>query len=77
MTTGNNKLSVHINIQISDKALQAIVSNAKQLAEKDADGVYRVDTADQVSAVITRFLEEKDFDSYVKNPANYNPLLQG
>ena len=77
MKTGSNKLSVHVNIQISDKALQAIVNNAKQIAEKDAkdaNGVYRVDTADQVSAMITRFLDEKDFDGYVKNPENYTNL---
>lgn len=69
--SSNNLLSVHVNIQISAASLQAIVSYAKQLANKDANGAYLVDTADQVSAMVTRFLEENDFESYVKNIDNY------
>lgn len=76
MTTNKNKLSVHVNIEITDSALQAIVFHAKQIAEKNVKGVYRVDTADQVSAMITRFLEEKDFESYVQDIENY-PLSSG
>lgn len=76
MTTSKNKLSVHVNIKITDSALQAIVFHAKQIAEKNVKGVYRLDTADQLSAMVTRFLEEKDFDSYVQNIDNY-PLFSG
>lgn len=75
MSSGDNKLSVHVNVTISADSLQAIVGNAKELAKKSANGDYRVDTADQVSAMITRFLEEKDFDTYVKNKENYLPPL--
>lgn len=69
----NEKLAVHVNVQISAHALQAIVANAKLLAAKDADGIYRVDTADQLSIMISRFLDEKDFDSYVLDLGNYPP----
>ncbi len=65
--TTQDKLSVHVNVQISAAALQAIVANAKKTADKDANGTYRIDTADQVSLMISRFLEEKDFDSYILN----------
>lgn len=67
----NNKLSIHINIKINAKALQSIVSHTKQMAQKRTDGVYHVDTADQVSAMVTRFLDEKDFDQYVLDRDNY------
>lgn len=64
-------IRVNVNVYIKADALQAIVSNAKKLVGKGAKGFYHVDTADQVSEMVTRFLEEKNFDSYVKNIANY------
>lgn len=71
MTSNNNELSVHVNVKISAAALQSIVNHAKQLASRDANGTYRVDTADQVSMMITRFLNEKGFESYVQDIDNY------
>ena len=69
--TNQDMLRVNINVQISADALQAIVANAKMLAGKGTNGSYHVDTADQVSEMISRFLAEKDFDGYVNNIANY------
>jgi hypothetical protein len=68
----NDKLSVHVNVEISAVALQAIVANAKLIAPKDANGNYHVDTADHVSAMISRFLAERDFDSFVMDVDNYS-----
>jgi len=73
--TSNDKLAVHINVEISAAALQAIVANAKRMAAKDADGICKVDTADQVSIMISRFLDEKDFDNYVLDLDNYTPQV--
>lgn len=70
----NDKLSVHVNVQITAAALQSIVSNAKQVATREANGSYRIDTADQVSIMISRFLDEKDFETYAKDIDNYKPL---
>lgn len=67
-----DKLSVHVNVQISAAALQAIVANAKRTANKDANGTYSIDTADQVSLMISRFLDEKDFDAYVLDIGNFS-----
>ena len=67
----NEKLTVHVNVQISAGALQAIVANTKLIAAKDADGVCRVDPADQLSLMISRFLDEMDFNTYVLNIQNY------
>lgn len=71
--SSQDKLSVHVNIQISAAALQAIVANAKKTVTKDANGTYRIDTADQVSLMISRFLDEKNFDSYVLDVNNFKP----
>jgi hypothetical protein len=71
--TRSERLIVHVNVEISAAALQAIVANAKRMAVKDADGICRVDTADQLSIMISRFLDEKDFDNYVLDFDNYTP----
>lgn len=67
----SDKLSIHVNVSISAEALQAIVANAKKIASQNETGAYRIDTADQVSLMITRFLEEKAFDEFVKDINNY------
>lgn len=67
----SDKLSVHVNIKISANALQAIVANAKRTAPKGPDGTYRVDTADYVGTMVSRFLAEKDFDCFVMDINNY------
>lgn len=67
----NEKLNVHVNVEISPTALQAIVANAKHTAPKDENGTYHIDTAEYVSVMVSRFLVEKDFDSFVMNIENY------
>ncbi|MFO8085521.1 MAG: hypothetical protein R6U27_14525 [Desulfobacterales bacterium] len=64
-------IKVHANVEITVASLQAIVENAKAIAGKNEKGVYRVDTADKVAEMISRFLLEKDFESYVSNIDNY------
>lgn len=62
---------VHANVEMTASSLQAIVANAKAAAGVDPDGVYRVDTADKVSEMISHFLRKKDFESFVKDRDNY------
>lgn len=69
----DDKLTIHINIQISAPALQTIVANAKKVAPRDGGGSFKVDTADWVSLMISRFLEEKGFENYVKDSSKYLP----
>ncbi len=66
-----NQLTIHINVSISASALQTIVANAKRMAPRNSDGSLRVDTADWVSQLISRFLVERDFENYVKDSSNY------
>ncbi len=71
MTESKDTIIVHANVEISTEALQAIVENAKKITGRDEKGRYRVDTADKVSEMISRFLLENDFETYVKNIENY------
>jgi hypothetical protein len=70
---GENRETVVVraNVEMTAAALRAIVANAKAVAGADVKGVYRVDTADKVSEMITRFLRENDFERFVKNVDNY------
>jgi len=63
-------LVVNVNVEIPATALQAIVANAKKIAGRDQKGIYRVDTADKVSQVISKFLLETDFETYAKDIQN-------
>ena len=64
-------LSIHVNVQITPLTLQSIVCHAKRLANRAANGTVRIDTADFVAAMISRFLEEKDFESYARDEKHY------
>jgi len=64
-------ITVHVNIDLTAASLQAIVENAKKIAGHDAKGIYRVDTAEWVNQMVSRFLMENDFESYTKNVENY------
>ncbi|MEN8246859.1 MAG: hypothetical protein ABFS43_18375 [Thermodesulfobacteriota bacterium] len=69
--SGNNTLAVNVVIELTPAALQAIVENAKRLAGRNEKGHYTVDTADKVGEMISRFLAENNFDSFVNDPENY------
>ena len=62
---------VRANVEITNASLQAIVENAKRAAGPDERGVYRVDTADKVSEMISKFLLENNFEGFVSNIENY------
>ena len=62
---------VRVNVSMSAMALQQIVTHAKEMTGRDAKGHYRVDTADKVGEMITRFLEHQGFDQFVGDDRNY------
>ncbi|AOY57921.1 MULTISPECIES: hypothetical protein [Desulfococcus] len=64
-------LMINATVEITARALEAIVENAKQIAGCDEKGRYHVDTADKVGEMISRFLFEKDFESYVQQRENF------
>jgi hypothetical protein len=71
MTKAKGMITVHVNVEIAAVSLQTIVENVKHIAGRDEKGLYRVDTADKVSELISRFLKENDFEGYVKHIENY------
>ena len=64
-------LVIQARVEITAQALEAIVENAKKIAGCDERGRYHVDTADKVGEMISRFLFEKDFESYAQNMENF------
>ena len=71
MSESKETLTVNVNVEITAVSLQAIVQNAKKVEGRNEKGVYRIDTADKVSEMISNFILENDFESYVKNIENY------
>jgi len=68
----DDTIAVNVVIELTTNALQAIVENAKRITGRNEKGHYKVDTADKVGEMISRFLIEKDFESYAQNPDSYN-----
>lgn len=62
---------VHVNIELSASALQAVVANAKKKTGSDERGHYRVDTADVLSGLISKFLQQNGFDAFARDTDNY------
>jgi hypothetical protein len=71
MKDGKTTLPVNVIVDISPTALEKIVENVKKIAGPDKKGIYRVDTADKVGEMISRFLFEKDFERFVQDINNY------
>ena len=71
MSELKDTITVRVNVKITPESLKTIVENAKKDVGMDQRGVYRVDTAGKVDEMISRFLLEKDFESYVKDIKNY------
>lgn len=71
MSDARQTLLVRAHVELTPETLQAIVQNAKEITGPDEKGVFRVDTAQMVSDMITKFLLEKDFESYARDIANY------
>jgi hypothetical protein len=71
MPEKKDTLMLRANVEMTAASLEAIVENAKKLSGPDEKGVYRVDTAEKVNEMISRFLLENDFESFVKNIDNY------
>jgi hypothetical protein len=71
MSESSPLVKVHVNIEIPAACLQTVVANVKHMAAADDGGRYRMDTADALAALISRFLQGKDFLAYVRDTDNY------
>ena len=64
-------IEVHANVIMTTASLKAIVENTKNFTEPDEKGHYKVDTAEAVNRMISRFLLERDFEAFVKDETHY------
>jgi hypothetical protein len=71
MSKSIETITVNVNVEMTPASLKAIVENAKKIEGRDEKGVYRIDTADKVSEMISQFILENDFERYAKNIGNY------
>lgn len=71
MAEKEDTLIVQAKVEMTAASLQAIVGNAKRVSGPDEKGIFRIDTADKVGEMISRFLLENDFESFVKDRKNY------
>lgn len=71
MENEQDMVTVQVNLDIGVEALKSVVANAKAIAGKDDRGVYRVDTADKLGEMISRFLLKADFQEFAQNLENY------
>jgi len=74
MTDAIDTIEVRANVIMTTASLKAIVENTKKFSQKDEKGRYRVDTADAVGKMISRFLLEMDFEAFAQDEGNYPPL---
>lgn len=71
MAEPKDTITVNVNVELTPDALKAIVDNAKKIVGPNEKGHFKVDTADKVSEMISRFLLENDFERFAKNIENY------
>ncbi len=62
---------INVNVEIPGRTLETMVQTARTLKGPDAKGHFRIDTADLVSHLISRFLVEGGFGDYVAAIQNY------
>ena len=65
MPDKSDTVVVHASVELTVSALQTIVEYAKRKAGRNKKGRYQVDTAKEVSNMISRFLRDRDFERYV------------
>jgi hypothetical protein len=73
MATAEETILINVNIEISTDALETIVATAKKILSEHGAGANRVDTADRVSEMVSKFLLERNFTEYVSRSENYLP----
>ena len=74
MSYNIDTIEVHTNVIMTTESLKAVVENTKKIAGKNEKGHYKVDTADAVGQMISRFLLENDFEAFAKDESNYPPF---
>ena len=67
----DNRVLINATIEVPSVALQIVVETARRMTGRDEKGHYRVDTAELVNRLLSRFVLEKDFVGFVSDRKNY------
>ena len=76
MVNEDNTLRVNVTLEIAGETIQTIVQTAKSLVGRTEKGHYRIDTADLLEDLLSKFIAEKGFEAYVADRENYGFLDQ-
>ncbi|PIE70535.1 MAG: hypothetical protein CSA22_07490 [Deltaproteobacteria bacterium] len=68
-----NWMRVNVNLDVTPDILQAIVRCSKAIQGPGMRG--KMDTADVLSMMVSKFLYEHDFQSYVSDTVNYPDIM--
>ena len=74
MTDTMNTVRVNVTVAIAGETLQTIVQTAKDIVGRNEKGHYRIDTADLLEDLLSKFIAGKDFASFAADPENYGFL---
>jgi hypothetical protein len=74
MSEAIDTIEIHTNVIMTTKSLTSIVENSKRISKRNEKGHYQLDTADAVGKMISRFLLERDFESFAEDQNNYPPF---
>ena len=69
-----NTVRVNVTVTIAGETLQTIVQTAKDIVGRNEKGHYRIDTADLLEDLLSRFIAESDFAAFSADPENYGFL---
>ena len=74
MNEAIDTIEIHTNVIMTTQSLKSIVENSKRMSTRNEKGHYKLDTADAVGKMISRFLLERDFESFAEDQNNYPPF---
>ena len=69
-----NTVRVNVTVTIAGETLQTIVQTAKDIVGRNEKGHYRIDTADLLEDLLSKFIAERDFVAFAADPENYGFL---
>ena len=74
MSDAIDTIEIHTNVIMTTESLKAIVDNMKRISGKNEKGHYKVDTAEAVGQMISRYLLETDFEAFARDESHYPPF---
>lgn len=74
MVDMTNTVRVNVTVDIEGETLQTIVQTAKDIVGRNEKGHYRIDTADLLEDLLSKFITKRDFAAFAADPENYGFL---